>query len=244
MPSAATRRWLLLAVYGALIVLGAGLGRQPLEVAWPHFHPAHGASPRWMIAAAIAVYAVVMAVPFVPAAEIGLGLLLLFGPQVALLVYLSTVLALMLAYLIGRAVPPDLCFRALRCFGLRRAGDLVQRLAALDANTRLELLLARAPAGLIPVLLRHRYLALAVALNLSRQHVARRWRRHRTVRRHLRALPAARLRRGGRHCRRTGADCSCALCLIAAVTTRPGDARGALAAVPRRAVSPIAAPRA
>jgi len=166
MPSAAMRRWLLLAVYGALIVLGAGLGRQLLEVAWPHFHPAHGASIRWMIVAAIAVYAVVMAVPFVPAAEIGLGLLLLFGPQVALLVYLSTVLALMLAYLIGRAVPPDLCARALRCFGLRRAGDLVQRLAALDANTRLELLLARAPAGLIPVLLRHRYLALAVALNL------------------------------------------------------------------------------
>lgn len=166
MPSAATRRWLLLALYGALIVLGGELGRQLLEMAWPYLHPAHGASLRWMIAAAIAVYAVVMAVPFVPAAEIGLGLLLLFGPQVALLVYLSTVLALTLAYLIGRAVPPDLCARALVFFGLRRASDLAQRLAALDTNARLELLLARAPARFIPALLRHRYLALAVVLNL------------------------------------------------------------------------------
>ncbi len=164
--SAATRRWLLFALCGALIVLGVGLGRQLLEIAWPYFDPAHGASLHWMIAATILVYAVVMAVPFVPAAEIGLTLLLLFGPQVALLVYLSTVLALMLPYLIGRAVPPDLCARALGFFGLRRASDLAQRLAALDANARLELLLARAPARFIPALLRHRYLALAVVLNL------------------------------------------------------------------------------
>jgi len=33
-------------------------------------------------------------------------------------------------------------------------------------NARLELLLARAPARFIPALLRHRYLALAVVLNL------------------------------------------------------------------------------
>jgi uncharacterized membrane protein YdjX (TVP38/TMEM64 family) len=164
--SAVTRRWLLFALYGALIVLGAGLGRQLLEIAWPYFHPAHGASLHWMIAAAIVVYAVVMAVPFVPAAEIGLTLLLLFGPQVALLVYLSTVLALMLPYLIGRAVPPDLCARALGFFGLRRASDLAQRLAALDANARLKLLLAQAPAPFIPALLRHRYIALAIVLNL------------------------------------------------------------------------------
>jgi hypothetical protein len=161
-----TRRWLLFALYGALIVLGAGLGRQLLEIAWPYFHPAHGASLRWIIAATIVVYAVAMAVPFVPAAEIGLTLLLLFGPQVALLVYLSTILALMLPYLIGRAVPPDLCARALGFFGLRRASDLAQRLAALDANARLKLLLAQAPAPFIPALLRHRYLALAIVLNL------------------------------------------------------------------------------
>jgi hypothetical protein len=160
------RRWLLFALYGILIVLGAGLGRQLLETAWPYFHPAHGASLRWMIAAAIVAYAAVMAVPFVPAAEIGFALLLLFGPQVALLVYLSTVLALMLPYLIGRAVPPNLCARALGFFGLHRASDLAQRLTALDANARLELLLAQAPARFIPALLRHRYLALAVVLNL------------------------------------------------------------------------------
>jgi hypothetical protein len=161
-----TLRWLLFALYGALIVLGAGLGRQLLELAWPYLQPAPGASLHWMIAAAIVVYAVVMAVPFVPAAEIGLTLLLLFGPQVALLVYLSTVLALVVPYLIGRAVPPDLCARALGFFGLRRASDLAQRLAALDANARAELLLAQAPARFIPALLRQRYLALAVVLNL------------------------------------------------------------------------------
>ena len=164
--SAVTRRWLLFALYGALIVLGAGLGRQLLEIAWPYLQPVHGAPLHWMIAAAIVAYALVMAVPFVPAAEIGFTLLLVFGSQVALLVYLSTVLALMLPYLIGRAVPPDLCASAFGFFGLHRASDLAQRLAALDANARLQLLLARAPARFIPALLRQRYLALAVALNL------------------------------------------------------------------------------
>jgi len=164
--SAVARRWLLFALYGALIVLGAGLGRQLLEIAWPYVQPAHGAPLRWMIAAAVVVYAVVMAVPFVPAAEIGLALLLLFGAQVAPLVYLCTVLALMLPYLIGRAVPSDQCARALGFFGLRRASEVAQRLAALDANARLELLLAQAPARFIPALLRQRYLALAVVLNL------------------------------------------------------------------------------
>ena len=164
--SAVTRRWLLFALYGALIVLGAGLGRQLLEIAWPYLQPVHGAPLHWMIAAAIVAYALVMAVPFVPAAEIGFTLLLVFGSQVALLVYLSTVLALMLPYLIGRAVPPDLCASAFGFFGLHRASDLAQRLAPLDANARLQLLLARAPARFIPALLRQRYLALAVALNL------------------------------------------------------------------------------
>jgi len=164
--SVVTRRWLLFALYGALIVLGAGLGRELLEIAWPYFHPAQGASLRWTIAAVIVVYTVVMAVPFLPAAEIGFTLLLVFGPRVALLVYLCTVLALMLPYLIGRAVPPDLCARALGFFGLHRASDLAQRLALLDVNARLELLLAQAPARFVPTLLRHRYLALAVALNL------------------------------------------------------------------------------
>ena len=164
--SAVTRRWLLFALYVTLIVLGAGLGPLLPEIAWPYVYPAHDESPRWMVAGAIVAYAIVMAVPFVPAAEIGLTLLFLFGPQVALLVYLSTVLALMLPYLIGRAVPSDLCASALGSLGLRRASDLARRLAALDANARLDMLLAQGPARFIPVLLRHRYVALAVALNL------------------------------------------------------------------------------
>jgi hypothetical protein len=119
-----------------------------------------------MIIAAAVLYIVVAAVPFVPAAEIGFAMMLLGGPEVAGLMYLCTVLALTSAYLVGRVVPARFCAAALAYFGFRRARDLVLQVAGLDAPARLALLQAKAPRRFLPGLLRHRYLALALALNL------------------------------------------------------------------------------
>jgi hypothetical protein len=52
------------------------------------------------------VFVVAAAIPFIPGAEIGFGLLMVFGADVALAVYFSMLSALMLAFLIGRFVSP------------------------------------------------------------------------------------------------------------------------------------------
>lgn len=166
-PSTASRRRLLLIpLYGLLLAGGLLLGGWLMEFARLEVAPGGGASLGWMIVTALAVFALVLALPFVPGAEIGLSLMMVLGPGMALPVYLSTVLGLTLAHLVGRVIPAQACAAAFDLFGLHKARDLVLEMAALDAEARLRLLLARAPARVVPWLLRHRYLALAVALNL------------------------------------------------------------------------------
>jgi hypothetical protein len=48
------------------------------------------------------LYTVLLAIPFVPGAEIGLGLLVLFGAAMAWPVYVATVLGLSIAFAVGR----------------------------------------------------------------------------------------------------------------------------------------------
>lgn len=113
-----------------------------------------------------AIYVVLMAVPFMPSAEIGLTMLMVFGARIAFLVYVSTVVALVIAYAIGRLIPTPVLTKACRFLGLRRAGDFLQRLAPLPGPERAALLLREAPTRIIPFLVRHRFLALAVLLNV------------------------------------------------------------------------------
>jgi hypothetical protein len=54
----------------------------------------------------------------------------------------------------------------LRKSGLEKAHDLVENLAALDPQEKLDRLVRAAPNRVVPFLLRHRYLALMVLLNV------------------------------------------------------------------------------
>lgn len=160
------RRSCLLALYGLLVGGGLLLAHQSADLAIFQVDPPTDASLRRMILAAALLYLIMAALPFVPAAEIGLGLMLLGGLEVACLMYLCTVLALTAAYLAGRAVPASVCAAAFAFFGFRKACDLVLQIASLDVPARLALLQTRAPRRLLPGFLRHRYLVLAFALNL------------------------------------------------------------------------------
>lgn len=119
-----------------------------------------------MIMTATAMYVVLMTIPFTPAAEIGLSMLLIFGGKIAFLVYVSTVAALALAYLIGRFLPAHLVAKAFGGIGLTRAQKFADRLEPLAGDERMALLITESPARLVPWLVRHRYLALAVLLNV------------------------------------------------------------------------------
>ena len=168
--SAGGRRWVrfvvLALVYGALLAvgrLGSGWLIGLVGVDLSPGAPSHG---RHLVTAAIALYAVLMAFPFVPGIEISLALLAAFGHQVALAIYAATVTALTVSYLVGRLLPLRLIAALFRSLGQRRAEGLVQRLEPLSAAQRLEALTEQAPKRIVPTLLRHRYIAVAVALNI------------------------------------------------------------------------------
>jgi hypothetical protein len=121
---------------------------------------------RRAVITAMVLYIVLMAIPFMPGVEVGLSMLMLLGGKVALLVYLCTIAALMLSFLAGRFIPVRLAARAFHLFGLARAEELLQKIAALPVSERPAFLLDNVPPGLTPLILRHRYVALAILINL------------------------------------------------------------------------------
>ena len=161
-----SRILLLAALYLGLIFGGAFVGQQLTDLVAFDIRPSNEPEVHGAIMICTGAYILASAIPFVPGAEIGLGMMLLLGPRIAVLVYGSMVAALMIAYLIGRLIPPAATARAFALLGLRRAHDLSLDLAPLDTGARLRLLTARAPRRIVPFLLRHRYLALALAFNL------------------------------------------------------------------------------
>ena len=111
-------------------------------------------------------YVGLLATPFVPGAEIGLAMLTAFGAAIAPLIYAATVIAMMLSYTIGRLIPTTVLARLLALLRMRRAAELVARAALRSSDERLAMLLEGAPPRTLALALRHRYVALALALNI------------------------------------------------------------------------------
>ena len=138
------------------------LGHQlEIEVRPSEDHMIHG-----IIIISLTIYSVLIAIPFVPSVEVGWGLMLLLGADLAPLIYLFTVSGLSVSFFGGRLIPESRLQTFLEDLSLKKASRLVEKLKTLDTEQRLSLLLSRAPAKFIPNLLQHRYLAIAVALNV------------------------------------------------------------------------------
>lgn len=119
-----------------------------------------------LIMTASGIYIALLAIPFMPGAEIGISMILLFGSKICFLVYVSTVLALIPPYIAGRLIPAKSCARAFEFVGLTQAQHLIEKIAPLSAGQRLAYLLHNAPTRFGPLLIRHRFVALALVLNL------------------------------------------------------------------------------
>jgi hypothetical protein len=159
---------LLLGIVAVLNGLGGWLGAQ---IGVGHLPQAHEPLDALWLALAL-VYVLAMALPFVPGIEIGLGLMLLLGDTGILLVYLCTQLALALSFLAGRLVPVAVLAALFRTLKFERASQLLAGLAASPREERLQCL-ARGVAGRWPGrVLKHRYVALALMLNLPGNAVA------------------------------------------------------------------------
>lgn len=119
-----------------------------------------------MLAVFLVAYATLIAVPFVPGVEIGLSLMVMEGPWIAPLIYLSTVMGLSTAYAAGEWVPDARLHRIFEDLRMKRACRLLETVAPLSRIARLEALRARAPAWLRPVASRYRYVMIAALVNL------------------------------------------------------------------------------
>lgn len=160
------RRALVLCVYIGLMIGGWLVGQWFMELFAFDVRLSNESRVHRMIITATAIYILAVAIPFVPGAEFGFALILALGAPIVVLVYASMVAALTLSYMLGRFVPAHSMAALFDFLGFRRARQLVLDMAPLGAAERLELLTARAPRRIIPFLLRHRYLAFAVVLNL------------------------------------------------------------------------------
>lgn len=155
----------IIAFYVVLLFCGWLLGGVLREIAVPEIRAMNDPAIHGMVMGAFALYIILAAIPFVPGAEIGFTLLLVFGAQAAALVYFGMVGSLVVAYIVARLVPTPVLIRALDWFGLEKASNLISELDAVDREDRLSLLSQMMPSDVGTKLLRHRYLLLAVALN-------------------------------------------------------------------------------
>jgi hypothetical protein len=119
---------------------------------------------RLIMLAAVA-YVGLLAVPFVPGAEIGLAMLAAFGAAIAPLVYVCTVASMTLAYTAGRFLPVEVLRRLLSTLRMHRAAEAVARAAPLSGDERLAMLLDGQSARTLRLAVRYRYVALALAVN-------------------------------------------------------------------------------
>jgi hypothetical protein len=111
-------------------------------------------------------YAILMAIPFVPGAEIGFAVMMILGPKIVPLVYLCTLVSLNLSFLVGRFIPEKVLIKILHDLHLYKASQFLVDLQNLNSKQRLNLMLSRSPRKFIPVLLKYRYVALLVAINM------------------------------------------------------------------------------
>ena len=160
------RRFLkIFLIVGFLVLLHYG-GSLVAEKINFQLWPMHEHLMIMMLWFSIAVYVIWMAIPFVPGVELGLALMVMLGPKGVILIYLCTLLSLSLSFTVGRLVPLNVFARFLGWLHLHRAQDLLLKLEPLNSEERLDFLLSTAPSKVIPFLLKHRYLMIAIVLNL------------------------------------------------------------------------------
>ncbi len=162
------RFFAFVAIYVSLVVISWQIGGYVTRLAG--YADGDGTHP--MMLGISAVYIITAALPFVPGAEIGFTLLAMFGTRAVVLVYFSMIAALSIAFLAGRFMPASWLAASLRFVGAARAGEMVADFDSMSLKEREEYLLSRLTNPFLAALVKHRYLAFALALNLPGNSLA------------------------------------------------------------------------
>jgi hypothetical protein len=152
-------------LFVCLIILGNYLSQWVIEELDFEITPVNEPTVHRIIIISMITYTILMAIPFVPGAEIGLGVMMILGPKIVPLVYLCTLVSLFLSFMIGRLIPDKSLIKFLHDLHLRKTSFLLSELEGLDPQQRFDLLIGRSPKKFVPFLLKYRYLALLIVIN-------------------------------------------------------------------------------
>jgi len=165
------RRIVIIVCVITLLVAANLVARNYIDVLSFPIRPGNEDAVNRAIMISAALYATLLAVPFVPGVEIGVALMAMLGPRIALLVYLCTLAGLSLSFILGRLIPVKALIHLAKELKLDRTRGLLEDIEPLDNKERLDFLIGRAPKRMLPMLLRYRYLALAAALNIPGNYI-------------------------------------------------------------------------
>lgn len=157
---------LALAIYAILLAAGWGAGELLLGMTVPELRPMNEPMIHRMVMGALVLFVVMAAIPFVPGAEIGFALLLMFGGQASGIVYAGMVGALLLSFTVARFVPLSLLSQLTASLRLAGAARFFDLLASMPAEERSRFISDRLDGQFSSTLLKNRYLALAILLNV------------------------------------------------------------------------------
>lgn len=152
--------------YGGLLALGWLIGLAFQNVTFLEMRPMNEPMIHRIVMISLVAYVFTAAIPFVPGAEIGFGLLLMFGGAAAPIVYFGMVGALCLSFMVARIVPRDPLCRFFGWLGLGRVSRLIAELEQASKEDREDLIRSYFPARLTRRFVNHRYLLLAMAINV------------------------------------------------------------------------------
>lgn len=152
-------------IIGFLVFLNYG-GKLVLDQLNFQLWPSQDIIIETALSVSILIYILWMAMPFMPGIELGISLMTMLGAKGVFLVYFCTLMSLSLSFIIGRLIPIKAFSGFLGWLHLRRAQDLTRQLEPLNSGEKIEFLLKNVPSHILPHVLKHRYLLIAISLNL------------------------------------------------------------------------------
>lgn len=155
----------ILLLIAVVVLLNSGGGWLAHQINF-QLYPRHEPYLHLVILGSFGLYILLMTLPFMPGIEIGLTLMLFLGSKGVILVYCCTLIALSISFLIGQRIPLQKFAKFLGWLHLKKARDLILEMEPLPPGERVAILHKKAPARIVPHLLNHRYLAIALLLNL------------------------------------------------------------------------------
>jgi len=164
-PSRSVRCIKILLLIAVVVLLNSGGGWLAHQINF-QLYPRHEPYLHLVILGSFGLYILLMTLPFMPGIEIGLTLMLFLGSKGVILVYCCTLIALSISFLIGQRIPLQKFAKFLGWLHLKKAHDLITEMEPLPPGERVAILHKKAPARIVPHLLNHRYLTIALLLNL------------------------------------------------------------------------------